>query len=159
MYFIGIDPGAKGALSVIDNDGKFVSTSVYSVYKYREIVENIAHSGKPCFAYIEKVHAMPKQGVSSCFTFGKNVGWIEGLLYANRISCEEVPPQVWMRHFNLLKPHGGGGKRDKSLSIDKAHELFGGVSFLPTERCTKESDGIAESLLIAEYGRSVIYAL
>lgn len=159
MYFIGIDPGAKGALSVIDNDGKFVCSSVYSEHRYREIVEDMAHSGEQCFAYIEKVHAMPKQGVSSCFTFGKNVGWIEGLIYANKIPCEEVPPQVWMRHFDLLKPRGIGGKRDKSLSIAKAHELFCGVSLLPTKRCTKESDGIAESLLIAEHGRRTIYAL
>lgn len=151
MYFIGIDPGAKGALSVISEGGALIETSVYSLPNYRHILSRYDETN--AIACVEKVHAMPRQGVSSCFTFGKNLGLIEGLLYSQEIPFTEVPPQTWMKAFNLLKPHTHQGKRDKSSSIALAHSLFPGVPFLPTKRCKKESDGIAESLLIAEYGR------
>lgn len=38
-------------------------------------------------------------------------------------------------------------------SIKKAQELFPDVSLLASDRCKRPHDGLADALLIAEYGR------
>ena len=46
-------------------------------------VLRIVADGSDCFAVIEQVHSMPKQGVSSTFKFGKMAGWVEAAIGAN----------------------------------------------------------------------------
>ena len=96
---------------------------------------------------VELVHAMPGQGVTSMFNFGKNFGFILGVLSACGLEPNLVSPQKWKRHFGL--------KADKKDSIEKCKELFPEVSLRRTSRCTTDSDGMAEALLIAEYGREM----
>lgn len=88
---------------------------------------------------------MPGQGVTSMFHFGKSAGYIEGVLCALRIPFTLVTPQKWKKEFELHS--------DKTESIKVCQKLFEGVNLLPTPRCKKPSDGMAEALLIAEYGR------
>ena len=90
---------------------------------------------------------MPKQGVTSMFNFGVSFGYIQGVIEAFEIPYELVSPQKWKKHFGL--------DNDKSKSIAKCKHLFPGVSLLPTERCRKDSDGMAEALLIALYAKRV----
>ena len=94
---------------------------------------------------VEKVGAMPGQGVTSMFHFGKSAGFIEGVLMACNLSFQLVPPQRWKKEFSLGS--------DKQQSIDACQRLFPQVNLLPSERCRKPSDGMAESLLMAEYAR------
>ena len=79
------------------------------------------------------------------FHFGENFGYIRGVLEDNRINYVLVSPQKWKKYFGLNK--------DKQLSIDICKEIFPNVNLFRTPRCKKESDGMAESLLLAEYGR------
>ena len=95
---------------------------------------------------VEKVGAMPGQGVVSMFNFGHNLGLIEGLLQANKIPYQLVPPQTWKKEFSLTG--------DKQKSIEVCKKLFPDISLLATPRSRKESDGMAEALLMAEYARS-----
>jgi crossover junction endodeoxyribonuclease RuvC len=94
---------------------------------------------------VEKVSAMPGQGVVSMFNFGHNLGLIEGLLRGYGISYQLVPPQTWKKEFSLSS--------DKAKSIEVCQKLFPNVSLLATERSRKPNDGIAEALLMAEYAR------
>jgi crossover junction endodeoxyribonuclease RuvC len=103
-------------------------------------------SGNPCIAAVEKVGAMHGQGVTSMFSFGKSAGYIEGVLAALGIPYQLVPPNVWKKEFSLI------GK-DKAASIQTCKRLFPGINLLPTEKCWKDSDGMAESTLLAEYAR------
>jgi hypothetical protein len=48
---------------------------------------------------------------------------------------------------------GTPGEDTKQRSVIAAQRLFPNVSLLPTPRCKKPSDGIADALLIAEWGR------
>jgi crossover junction endodeoxyribonuclease RuvC len=89
---------------------------------------------------------MPHQGVTSMFSFGQSYGFILGVLTAFGIGYQLVPPGTWKREHGLLHTQ-------KQDSVAVAKRLFPGVSLLPTERCRKESDGMAEALLIAEYAR------
>ena len=138
---IGIDPGAKGGEALI------TSRLVYAAWPYSADTLITHLKGNPeAICYIEKVHAMPGQGVTSMFNFGRNYGEILGILKAFNIKVIEVPPQRWKKEFDLI------GK-DKKASIDKAKELFPEANLKRTPRCRTDSDGIAEALLIAEYGR------
>tara|TARA_R100000655_G_scaffold58794_1_gene97192 strand:- start:127 stop:486 length:360 start_codon:yes stop_codon:yes gene_type:complete len=55
---------------------------------------------------LEKVNAMPGQGVSSTFKFGQNFGWIRGVLMALRIVFFEERPAQWMKQVKMNKNTG-----------------------------------------------------
>ena len=97
-------------------------------------------------ACVEKVGAMPGQGVTSMFNFGQGFGFILGVLAALGIGVQLVPPGTWKKEFSLV------GK-DKAASIEVCRRLFPGVNLRASEQCRKDSDGMAEALLMAEYAR------
>jgi crossover junction endodeoxyribonuclease RuvC len=97
-------------------------------------------------AAVEKVGARPGQGTVSMFNFGKSAGYIEGVLSALGIPYQLVPPNKWKKEFSLI------GK-DKQASIVTCRKLFPELDLKRTERCRTDSDGLAESTLLAEYAR------
>jgi len=152
---IGIDPGAAGAIAVINPDKRMAqvwpmpySNKAYDLDRIRQLLEFDPEDEEP-FAVIEKVHAMPKQGVSSTFAFGCGYGILLGMLGAFQIPYHEVPPQTWKKIILA-----GENKDDgKAASIRVARRLFPGVSLRASERCRSDHDGMAEALLLAEFGR------
>lgn len=140
MTYIGIDPGAKGGLAVIRDGGIIVAP--YEKSRYIEILSRVPTDSVCC---LEHVHAMPGQGVTSMFNFGQTFGWVQGVLEAMGVSYELVQPQKWKKEFSITG--------DKNSSIMVCKRLFPGVSLLPTERCRKDNDGMAEALLMAEYAK------
>ena len=140
--YIGIDPGKGGALALLTEDGQCTVVPFHES-AYTAILK--AASGPSSVCCLEKVGAMPGQGVVSMFNFGHNLGVIEGLLRGYGIPYQLVPPQTWKKEFSLSS--------DKNKSIEVCQKLFPKVSLLATERSRKPSDGIAEAVLIAEYAR------
>lgn len=156
MYYIGIDPGQTGAIAVI-NSKKEIAT-IYDTptmqaikgKKYKteylpaEMVSVLSSYPKElCHVFIEKVGAMPGQGVTSMFNFGKGFGiWI-GILAALELPHTFVTPQAWKK---LLMQ----GMADKDAARIRAQELFP-QSIVLLNR--KKDIGRADALLIAEYGR------
>lgn len=144
MLYIGIDPGQKGGIAVIEAQEGGRKASKAFPYTDDSLKGACAVCAKEtALCVVEKVGAMPKQGVASTFNFGKSFGYILGVLEANNIPYELVTPKKWKKHFSL--------DDDKKKSIQTAKRLFPGVSLLPTERCRVESDGMAEALLLALY--------
>ena len=140
--YIGIDPGKSGALALLTEDGQ-CTVVPFQESAYTAILR--AASGPSSVCCLEKVGAMPGQGVVSMFNFGHNLGYIEGLLQAFDIPYQLVPPQTWKKEFCVTS--------DKNTSIEVCRKLFPHVSLLPTERSRKPSDGMAEAMLMAEYAR------
>lgn len=140
--YIGIDPGKSGALALITEDGQ-CTVVPFNESAYTAILKSA--SGPSSVCCLEKVGAMPGQGVVSMFNFGHNLGYIEGLLQAFDIPYQLVPPQTWKKEFCVTS--------DKNTSIEVCRKLFPYVSLLPTERSRKPSDGMAEAILIAEFAR------
>lgn len=140
--YIGIDPGKSGALALLTEDGQCTVVPFHES-AYTEILK--AASGPSSVCCLEKVGAMPGQGVVSMFNFGHNLGYIEGLLQAFDIPYQLVPPQTWKKEFCVTS--------DKNTSIEVCRKLFPHVSLLPTSRSRKPSDGMAEAMLMAEYAR------
>lgn len=142
MVYMGIDPGRQGAIALIYSDG---SVTVVPMKDRSLITICRTLSGIPTRCCLEKVHAMPKQGVASTFTFGEGYGYLKGVLECNHISYQEIPPERWKKEFGL--------NSDKRKSVDVCRQLFPEVSLRPTERCRTDNDGMAEALLMAEYAR------
>ena len=140
--YIGIDPGKSGALALLTEDGQCTVVPFHES-AYTEILR--AASGPSSVCCLEKVGAMPGQGVVSMFNFGHNLGYIEGLLQAFDIPYQLVPPQTWKKEFCVTS--------DKNTSIEVCRKLFPHVCLLPTARSRKPSDGMAEAMLMAEYAR------
>jgi len=136
VIFIGIDPGKSGGIAVLDPQGTPLATT-----KMLETERDLwawLQQFDDARATIELVHAMPKQGVTSTFTFGRSYGFLRGLLVALTIPFEEVRPQRWQKEL------GCTSKGDKNVTKQKAQQLW------PELRVTH---AIADALLIAEYGR------
>ena len=141
--FIGIDPGKNGGIAFIDTEDGILSTVPYSDEALIDLCNDTKYRGAICC--LEKVGAMPGQGVVSMFNFGQSVGYIKGVLEAFRIPYQEVSPQRWKKEFGITS--------DKSTAIEVCKRLFPDVNLLATEKCKKPHDGMAEALLMAEYAR------
>jgi len=113
---IGIDPGLKGGIvaigdgeviahkmPIIKNDGK----SVINAAGLADIIQSIPHE----HAVVEKVHAMPGQGVTSMFNFGFGCGVIDGVLSALDVPRTYVRPQEWQRQVFVGIDKSLGKKR------------------------------------------------
>lgn len=140
MIIIGIDPGASGGIAVRYDS---LDPSPVDVFKLdateSDIAQRMSHyQDVRSFAYLERVHSMPKQGVSSTFKFAQSYGFLRGLLIALKIPFEEVSPQKWQKAMGCLS------KGDKNVTKARAQQLF------PQIKVTHAS---ADALLICEYGR------
>ena len=141
MIWMGIDVGKNGGYAIITGDS--AQTYPYDDTGFVEAVRSLAGNGAK--VVVEKVGAMPGQGVTSMFNFGKSAGFIEGALRACGVSYQLVTPQTWKKEYAL--------NNSKQKSIDVCKRLFPNVNLRRTERCTKDHDGMAEALLMAEYAR------
>lgn len=144
--FVGVDPGKSGAYAIIFPDRVVVIP--WDDYRFVDDMDYIANHPYNPIVCVESVHAMPKQGVTSTFTFGKNAGFIEGVLTAYKLPYELVPPKSWKKMFSLT-----GEKQD---SIDVCKRLFPDVPLRKTEKCRTDDDGMAEALLMAEYAKRAL---
>lgn len=145
MIWIGVDPGKKGGMAVIADDAiAGIEVKPWDDDAFVSLVREMA--AYKCVAAVEKVGAMPGQGVTSMFSFGQSYGFILGVLTAFGIGYQLVPPTAWKREFGLLHT-------SKQGSVEVAKRLFPGVNLMATGRSRKESDGMAEALLIAEWCR------
>jgi crossover junction endodeoxyribonuclease RuvC len=142
MLFIGIDPGASGAIAVIDEFGAYVADLKLKDATERDIwvwVEDHCNQTADVHAAVELVHSMPKQGVASSFKFGFSAGFLRGLLVASAIPFVVVSPQRWQKEMNCMT------RGDKNISKEAAQRIWtSGV------RITHAN---ADALLIAEYCR------
>ena len=81
--WVGIDPGQKGAISIIDEDGVVdvlqmpLITGFIDAMEVRHFLGNWRHCDYSRYVAIEKVHSMPKQSSQSTFTFGRGYGPVD----------------------------------------------------------------------------------
>ena len=132
---MGIDPGKNGGIAIVGDDVFVLSLSNKTEM---DIYEWIIDAPRPDKCFLEKVASMPGQGVKSMFSFGKSYGFLIGLLTATQIPFEFVRPLTWQKALSCQS------KGDKNVTKSKAQQLFPKL---------KITHSIADSLLIAEYGR------
>lgn len=140
--YMGIDPGKSGAVVVMDEDGEVNLCKLDGTE--RDIADFMRTYRRDCeFAFLERVSAMPRQGVSSTFKFGTSYGFLRGCLISMEIPFEEVTPQKWQKAMGCMT-HG-----DKNISKARAQQSF------PRMKITH---AIADALLIAEHCRRTVIA-
>ena len=159
MIIVGIDPGYKGAIATLNGKGKLrriLPMPIIKVGNKNQLDENaickflerrlisIEH------VFIEAVHSMPKQGVASTFAFGAGWGILRGICVGLHLPYTLVHSRSWKKVMCRDVPKG------KDAGILVAKRIWPGVILLPSTRCRKDSDGMADALLIAEYGRRTI---
>ena len=147
MIICGIDPGAQGAIAIIDSElNVFMVVDMPKDNKtFVDIIKNNRY--KPDKTYLEDVHALPRESAVASFTFGKNVGKAE-LLAECLGNVELVHPSVWKQSLGLKRKEGETKTAYKHRSIELARDLFPEC----VKQLTASKDGRAEALLIARYG-------
>ena len=143
MIHIGIDDGVNGGIAILDNGHIVRHGCPDTVKDMSDIIKLDKWDCLNMFCIIEKVHSMPKQGVRSVWTFGKNYGQWLGILAAHEVPYREVPPQTWMKFY---------GAMPKDRKKRKAHLKHLAQSLYPTEKVTLKT---ADAILLANWCRQV----
>lgn len=151
-YFVGIDPGAKGAFSVVDDKAKLVDYWIMGdLYEMRQKL--MVYHDKLAIVVIERAQAMSKQGkkqgAASMFMYGKGYGKLLGMLETLRLPYEEVRPLQWMQKMYVKWPTGKS--KEKGRELCKA--MHPDVTFKPSGRYKNMHDGLTDATIIAHYAR------
>ena len=156
---IGVDPGLSGAIAIIwmgnksnqiffdmptrlKLNGKGREVCGYTLFLIFERLKR--HGFRFDHAYVENVHSMPGQGVSSTFSFGKAAGVVEGVLSSMKVIIYMVSPQSWKREAGLL-----GSEKDAARTLVK--KLFPDIAYCVKR---KKDIGRADALLLAYFGQT-----
>ena len=123
----------------------------YDPFTYNEALDKWRNDD--CICAVELVSAMPGQGVTSTFTFGRSLGLVEGLLIAHRIPMQLVRPSEWKKEFGLNIGKDKSKADKKAADIAMVHMLYPDLSLKRTERSRKDDDNFADSVLLATYAR------
>lgn len=157
-FIIGIDPGANGAVAIIDAntndlvqvfDMPAVALEVGGKTKRRVAPYLLAEELRlfnvnGARAIVEQVSAMPGQGVSSMFAFGHAFGLALGVLAGMGIPVDTVTPAKWKRDLKVNAGKDGARALASTLYPKHAGEFK-----------RVKDDGRAEAVLIAHWGRSI----
>jgi hypothetical protein len=145
-YFAGIDPGASGAMAIVREDEAEISFVDYDK-DLRSLAWN-ALQLPIAMAVLEKVHAMPKQGVTSMFNFGKNLGHWEMLLASNRIPYMEITPQRWRKLYDSAVPPKPSKNDLRLYTLRRWPQAAESLKRV-------KDDGRAEALLMAVFAKTL----
>lgn len=147
---IGIDPGFSGALAFYD--GKLqnaVDMPCHGEGTKRGIdcarLAELIREFDPQAVFLERVHAMPGQGVASMFRFGESFGAVRGVVGALQITIYLITPQKWKKALGLPK--------EKEAARRKATEMFPKQAAIFAR---KMDGGRAEAALLAWYGSRIV---
>jgi crossover junction endodeoxyribonuclease RuvC len=148
--YIGIDPGLSGAIAILWDDDAYEVSDIPIMSKGFGTVKNEINAGGMkdilaaaivagnVVAVLERVNAMPGQGVSSVFSLGDSFGSCRSVLACLDIPTLYVAPTQWKKHYGLTS--------DKEQARALAIRLFPKADL----KLKKHIDR-AEALLMALY--------
>jgi crossover junction endodeoxyribonuclease RuvC len=163
---LGIDPGLTGGIVIFDGK-RILEKHIIPIIKesrngkikneidlksLNTIILTAKSYNPKCF--LEKVGAMPGQGVSSMFAFGKGFGILIGMLTAHEIETTLVPPQKWTALIHKPYSHTSMESKEKSKLIAK--NIFPNEDFLATSKSKIPHAGLVDAALIAVYGYKIV---
>lgn len=151
MILTAFDPGKLASFAVFDTSkpweieiGEVRQTGVGRYIRPCAIhIEELVSRSQ--IAVIEEVGAMPKQGVSSMFTFGMSLGAILGAAQANAVPVEMVRPPVWKAASQLGGLTDGEGKTAARLYAKQLWPQHAKILDV------KDNHGMADAALIARW--------
>lgn len=169
-FYLGIDPGLKGAIALINTKTKEVTTYIMPTTPImigdrqkntinRKEVLKILRQYKIEAAVIERQWSRQGEGHVGAFTLGLGYGILLTCLDACDIKYEEVTAQAWRAkvvnpRFDIIKGQVGEeiyGYDTKQMSIKVCKYLYPEVSLLASPTSRTDNDGLAEAILMASY--------
>lgn len=156
MKVVGIDPGIDGAIALFDGKNLLVedipNLEVKVAKKFKKAINFSALSelfhlifAGADHAFLEQVGAMPGQGVTSMFNFGKTAGALEMALSMSGLPYTLIAPVKWKSELGL----NSSGTR----SLQRANQIF--PSFPHFFKRVKDHNR-AEAALLAWYGYQIM---
>lgn len=150
IFIVGIDPGKSGGIVALTN-GKVTDISKMPQTPI-DLVNHFIYLGFPnqpigvkSYVIMEAVHSMPTDGSKSAFSFGKQVGHLEGVLASLGVSPRYVRPQEWQIFYSLKRNEGETKYDYKKRMRDFARRK---ISLQYSERISRET---ADAYLIANW--------
>ncbi|HUX79985.1 MAG TPA: hypothetical protein VMW10_09625 [Alphaproteobacteria bacterium] len=164
---IACDPGMSGGFAFLTLSQKTFGITDAEFIPFPAIKKEIDFAGikriydkisaieiEGSYAAIEKVSAMPGQGVSSMFKFGRAYGIAETILSSSGLMLNQVIPRMWQKEMfegipeilKPIKPKQKKASRDtKKMSMLTASRLFPNLHIV--------KDWQSDALLLGEYIR------
>lgn len=141
---MGVDPGAGGSFAFYfpshpNQIGIYDTPSDGKRINVNELAK-IIRQFEPDVAFIEDVHAFPKQGVVSVWNFAEAHGTFLGVVGALGIKTALISPKKWKKELELTS--------DKNESLEMARMLWPDSAMFKRKR----DHNRAEAALIAFYG-------
>jgi len=167
LRVLGVDPGINGGFSIVSMDGQLITAAKmpttkrttktsddkqdvdgFALYSYLDIAQ-------PTHAFIENVHSRPRQ--AGQFQFGVNTGVVYGVVQSisPRVHITKVSPQSWKATYGIRGADFQTKSGVKAMARAMAARLYPQHKTLFKQ---VNSDGVAESLLIALYGLNLLLA-
>jgi crossover junction endodeoxyribonuclease RuvC len=151
--YLGIDPGLAGGLAavLIEERKRPVLLEAIDIPTSGEGPKRRVHvprvlgfiaKHKPTQGVIERAQAMPDQGSSSGFIYGRAVGALEASVAGMQIPLRVIEPRKWKEFFGLIK----------TTKEDSRVYALGAFPDGEQYMLRKKDHGRAEAALIALYG-------
>ena len=153
-YFIGLDPGINGGITILDNKQNIIDKIVMPIlggtkkeYDIQQIY-NFLEKYSSGFAVLEKQQPQFRDGRKQAFKTGYGYGVLQGLLTALKIPFQIEAPKTWQK-----KVFAGLEADDtKSASILFCKRKWPEEDWTATERSKKAHDGMTDAACMAYFG-------
>ncbi len=109
--FVGIDPGQKGFVCVVDERCEIVAMWPIPYLEKRLDTSRMGKIFKALmlcntrFVYLEEQHAFHREGPAGAFTNGDGFGVLRGQLAMTGLRHEIIKPEVWKRTAEIPVPN------------------------------------------------------
>lgn len=147
-YYLGIDPGRRGGLAMIDEHKNLLYIEPMPLlnngYNYALIAGMIEKLPDDTTIILELKPGVMEKSASPTTSFSFHCGALFGICINH--NTQIVSPKVWKNEFDVTRNYKETRHDMKLRSIHEAEKLF-------NRTFKKNEDGMAEALLLAEYGR------
>lgn len=143
MRILGVDPGRRGALALLDGPVAKVRDMPLLGDDYDAIaIRDLLLEWRPTHAMIERTRAHPGMSRHAMHELGYGSGLLYGIILTAGVAVSRAAPSTWKRAMQV--------PANKNEARRIATEMF---PALARYLHLVAHDGRAEALLLAEYGR------
>ena len=165
-YFIGIDIGISGAMSLINDNKKLIACepiqtikvlvnkkmrNQYDISSINTIIKMWMSDYNIIKIGFERLRAIPGQASQVAFSMGGGTMLFKTLATIHKIPFVEVEARSWQKKIFGDLGVQYNSKTTKQASIQAAKQLFPGFNFKRTERCKVDDHNMTDSSLIGYF--------
>lgn len=162
-YFLGIDPGKKGAIALINENEEIIFKHLmpmirneYDLFEIQKLLLtsiNSYSSGKDrLYIFVEQIQDRPMNSGKVNKSLGVQEGVLHTILKLNKISFEIVNPKKWQKEIF----QGNESKDTKVASANFCLRKYPNEEWKASSRCKNIHDGLTDGTCIALYGKRKI---